>query len=68
MTAPDDLLVVAEVAELTRVPAGTFRSWRHTDEGPPSFKLGRRVVYRRADVMAWIERQRESTTRGQVAS
>lgn len=50
----DDLLTTDEVAEVTRVPAGTLAYWRHVGGGPKSGKLGRRVVYRRTDVQAWI--------------
>ena len=50
-----DLLTSAEVAEMTRLPLATLRWWRHTGEaGPKSFKLGRRVMYRRADVEQWL--------------
>lgn len=50
----DDLLTTAEVAVITRAPASTVRYWRHIGSGPSSFRLGKRVVYRRADVHAWI--------------
>ncbi|WP_408656647.1 helix-turn-helix transcriptional regulator [Jatrophihabitans sp.] len=50
----DDLLTTAEVAVITRAPASTVRYWRHIGSGPSSFRLGRRVVYRRGDVHAWI--------------
>jgi predicted DNA-binding transcriptional regulator AlpA len=35
----------------------TLRFWRHQGTGPRSIKLGRRVVYRECDVVAWIEEQ-----------
>jgi excisionase family DNA binding protein len=54
-----DLMTLPEVAEAVRAPEGTLRYWRHRGEGPPSFRIGRRVVYRRSDVEAWIERLRE---------
>jgi excisionase family DNA binding protein len=51
-----ELLTVAEVAEMTRLSVGTLRWWRAVGEGgPESFKLGRRVMYRRADVEKWLE-------------
>jgi predicted DNA-binding transcriptional regulator AlpA len=50
----DDLLTTAEVVAITRAPASTVRYWRHVGTGPRSFRLGRRVVYRRRDVLAWI--------------
>lgn len=54
------LLRVPEVSELTGVPEATLRFWRHAGVyGPPSAKLGRRVVYREADVEAWIDAQFE---------
>lgn len=52
--AEDDLLTTAEVAAITRAPVSTVRYWRHVGTGPRSFRLGRRVVYRRGDVFRWI--------------
>ncbi len=52
-----DYLTTAEVAELLRTPAETARFWRHVGKGPRWFKVGRRVLYRRSDVEAWIEQQ-----------
>lgn len=52
----DKLLTVSEVAEMTRLSAATLRYFRHEGtKGPKSAKLGRRVVYRESDVVAWIE-------------
>lgn len=53
------LLTIDEVAAMTRISRGTLRYWRHTGTaGPPSFKLGRRVLYRRSDVEAWLRSAR----------
>jgi predicted DNA-binding transcriptional regulator AlpA len=52
-----DILLIEEVAELTRLPLATLRFYRHRGDGPKSFKLGNRVAYKRADVEAWIEAQ-----------
>ena len=54
------LLRVPDVAELTGIPEATLRFWRHAGTGPPSAKLGRRVVYRESDVLAWVDRQFEN--------
>lgn len=54
-----DLLTLADVTERYPIPAGTLRYWRHCGTGPKSFKLGRRVMYRKEDVDAWIEAQYE---------
>ena len=67
MNEPDDLLTTAEVALILRAPVSTVRYWRYLDTGPRSFKLGRRVVYRRADVHAWLAEQEAADSR-QAAS
>lgn len=56
---PDKLLTLAEVAELTRVPEETLRYWRYVKNprAPRSARFGKRVVYREADVVAWIDAQ-----------
>ncbi len=56
ITNDGELLTVADVAAITRLSAGTLRYWRHTGSGgPPSVKLGRRVMYRRGDVEKWLK-------------
>jgi excisionase family DNA binding protein len=51
-----ELMTVAEVAALTRLSEGTLRYWRSARSGgPPSVKLGRRVMYHRADVEKWLK-------------
>ncbi|QZH63802.1 helix-turn-helix transcriptional regulator [Mycolicibacterium farcinogenes] len=49
-----EILYLEDVAELTGTPVATLRWLRATGSGPKSGKLGRRVVYRRADVEAWV--------------
>jgi predicted DNA-binding transcriptional regulator AlpA len=60
MENADDLLTTAEVALIMRSPVSTLRYWRHLGTGPHSFRVGRRVVYRRADVSAWLHEQAEA--------
>ena len=50
-----ELLTIAEAADLLRAPIATLRYWRHLGTGPASFRLGRRVLYRRDDLNAWID-------------
>lgn len=50
-----ELLTNNEVSTEWRIPAATLRFWRHKGTGPKSFKLGRRVMYRRRDVEAWVQ-------------
>jgi excisionase family DNA binding protein len=57
-----ELLTIAEAADLLRAPVATLRYWRHRKIGPPSFRLGRRVLYRRADLGAWINAKADRTS------
>ncbi|WP_402371424.1 helix-turn-helix transcriptional regulator [Isoptericola rhizosphaerae] len=52
------LMRTPEVAEMLGIPESTLRWFRHTGQGPKSFRLGaRRVVYLEADVTSWIQEQ-----------
>lgn len=51
------LLRMEEVSERIGVPVGTLRYWRKTGIGPKAARMGRRVVYREADLEAWIDAQ-----------
>lgn len=58
--APDgaaEYLSAAQLEALTGTPQATWRYWAMTGAGPASFKLGRRRVWRRSTVMAWITEQ-----------
>ncbi|BBX89003.1 helix-turn-helix domain-containing protein [Mycolicibacterium boenickei] len=59
-----ELLGTRAASSLLGIPEATLRYWRHTDEGPPSFKLGGRVVYRRNELERWVEEQEAATVRG----
>jgi predicted DNA-binding transcriptional regulator AlpA len=54
MDISTELLTTAEVAVITRAPVATVRYWRHLGTGPKSFRVGRRVVYRRHEVEQWL--------------
>jgi predicted DNA-binding transcriptional regulator AlpA len=50
----DDLLTMPEVAEIARMPVNTLRHLRKHGSGPEGFRMGKRVVFRRGKVRAWI--------------
>lgn len=54
-----DLINTEEFASMVRTSPSTVRYWRHVGKGPRSFTLGRRVLYDRKDVVAWIESARD---------
>jgi len=51
----DQLMTLPEAASILRTPIATLRYWRSRGVGPPCFKLGRRVVYRRVELEAWVD-------------
>ena len=61
---PAELLTITEAAQLLRAPVATLRYWRHLGTGPRSFRLGRRVLYRRDDLHTWIDAQRRQADNG----
>lgn len=60
----DEIIGTDEVSAMTKIPKGTLRYFRSTNQGPASFALGRRVVYRRSEVERWISEQEQATRRG----
>ena len=65
---PDDLLLITEVAQITRRSVDTLRWLRHRGEGPQGHRAGRRVYFRRRDVMAWLaEQERAASVSGPAA-
>jgi predicted DNA-binding transcriptional regulator AlpA len=49
-----------DLEELTGTPASTWRYWAHIGSGPASFKLGRRRVWKKSTVLAWLESQEKA--------
>lgn len=62
-----DLIGTKEVAVMTHLAEGTLRFYRHTNQGPACFTIGRRVLYRRSEVERWIAELEATTRRGGVA-
>jgi predicted DNA-binding transcriptional regulator AlpA len=59
---PDSLLSEAQTCELTGLAERTLQRKRLDGTGPRFVKLGRRVLYRRADVLAWIAANTHDST------
>ena len=49
------LMTLMDLSEMLGVPVGTLYGWRHRGEGPPGYRVGRHVRYRRSAVEAWLE-------------
>jgi hypothetical protein len=54
----EELLTLAETAEILRVPINTVRWWRQIGSGPEFFKIGRHLVTTVGDVRRYIREQR----------
>jgi len=44
-----------EISERFGIPQGSLQNLRWQRRGPRYYKVGRKVLYREADVQAWIE-------------
>lgn len=61
MTA-DDLITDTDTAALLHVSKGTLSQWRYLGTGPSYFKVGRRCLYSRERVLAWLSEQERQGT------
>lgn len=57
----NEYLSALDLEQLTGTKASTWRYWAHIGSGPASFRLGRRRVWKRSTVMAWLA-EREAAT------
>jgi excisionase family DNA binding protein len=56
-----DYLTAEQLAEELRISSRTLARWRALDEAPPAVRVGRRILYRRSTVAAWLaHRERAS--------
>lgn len=56
------LLTVEEAADWMRLSPSYLNKMRVTGDGPPFFKPGRRVLYRRGDLDRWLDARRFNST------
>jgi prophage regulatory protein len=45
----------ADLEAMTGIPKATWRYWHSIGQGPPSMKIGRKRVYRKSAVHAWLD-------------
>lgn len=57
MTEPAEFLTAEEAAALLRLKVATLHQWSHRRVGPPARKIGRRLLYRRDELVAWADAQ-----------
>jgi predicted DNA-binding transcriptional regulator AlpA len=64
--ADEEYLQAKDCEKLTGIPTATWRYWAHVGSGPASFKLGRRRVWRKTAILAWIAEQEAATGTGRT--
>lgn len=57
-----ELLTQSDLAAISGQSEVTIGRWRRQGAGPAFLKLGRKVMYRRVDVEAWLNQQRVGST------
>ncbi|MFF0124406.1 helix-turn-helix transcriptional regulator [Streptomyces mirabilis] len=56
-----------KAAEYLGISPNTLYVWRHRRQGPPSFRMGRRVMYRISALDEWVIAQEQADSRSNVA-
>lgn len=56
------LLTQRQFAEMLGVTPRSLERWRETGDGPPFLRVGGLVRYAPADVSAWLETRRRTST------
>ncbi|SFG89549.1 Helix-turn-helix domain-containing protein [Streptomyces mirabilis] len=60
-------LNLPKAAEYLGISPNTLYVWRHRRQGPPSFRMGRRVMYRITTLDAWVRAQEQADSRSNPA-
>lgn len=55
--SPEDPLLIEDISAITRRSVGTLRWLRHQGQGPKGHRAGRRIYFRRGDVIEWLAEQ-----------
>ena len=53
------LISPPQLADYLGVPLSTLYNWRSRRIGPPAYRIGRHVRFRRQDIEAWLENLRD---------
>jgi excisionase family DNA binding protein len=54
----DHLWSSEELAQFLGVPLKTLYAWQHRRVGPPAYRVGKHLRFRREDVEAWLQSRR----------
>ena len=56
-----------DASKMTGIPVATLTTWRSRGGGPPFVKAGRCVLYRVADLQAWLDARVVTSTADAIA-
>jgi excisionase family DNA binding protein len=59
----DPLLSAQQLADYLEVPLATIYAWRYRGDGPPGFRAGKHLRYRKSDIDQWINDRMEGSGR-----
>jgi len=57
-TVPNDCMSSKRTAQYLDAAEQTLNNWRHQGRGPSYIKIGKKILYRRSDVDAWLDAHR----------
>ncbi|MFD5343639.1 helix-turn-helix transcriptional regulator [Streptomyces anulatus] len=66
-TSHATFLTLPKSAEYLGISPNTLYVWRHRRQGPPSFRMGRRVMYRITALDEWVRDQERADSRSNRA-
>jgi predicted DNA-binding transcriptional regulator AlpA len=52
--AAQDVLSIQEVGKLLKVPVSAIYAWNRRGVGPPHYKVGMKLRYRKSDARKWL--------------
>lgn len=61
MESEREYLTAGDLERLTGTKESTWRYWAHVGQGPPSFRLGKRRVWKRVEFELWLAEQEAAT-------
>lgn len=56
----DELLTLDELCAMLKITKATAYKQRSTGTGPPGYRIGKHLRFKRSDVLDWLESKRES--------
>jgi excisionase family DNA binding protein len=56
----DELLTLEELCTMLKITKATAYKQRSTGSGPPGYRIGKHLRFKRGEVLTWLETKKES--------